>query len=191
MDHLLEYRLKLCGGIYGEEKMKLRSKFIGNNQFSGLTIKDRFWEKVDKKGEDGCWEWLGCCHHQWGYGSLNVGGKYMAAHRYSWELYFGKIPEGWLICHKCDNPSCVNPEHLFLGTNKDNSDDKIKKGRNASSVGENNGRSILTEDSVRQIFDLYKNRNYSHMKLGKMFNVHSTTIGHILQRKLWGHVELE
>lgn len=114
---------------------------------------DRFWRYV-KKVDNGCWEWLGCLSKN-GYGVFSVPhipgeNKHSYAHRFSWELHFGSIPEGKVICHKCDNPSCLNPEHLFIGTQKDNLADMVKKNRGAH--GERNGNTKLKEEEVIRIF---------------------------------------
>jgi hypothetical protein len=95
----------------------------------GDSLLNRFWSKVKKT--DNCWEWQ-ACKNEHGYGILNIGKRGLGkirAHRLSFIIHKGEIPESLLVCHRCDNPTCVNPEHLFLGTQKDNTQDMIKKGR--------------------------------------------------------------
>jgi hypothetical protein len=87
---------------------------------------NRFWDKVVKT--DGCWEWSGCRHPR-GYGLARYMGKTVVTHRIAWMLERGAIPGGMVICHKCDNPPCVNPDHLFIGTQADNNRDRHQKGR--------------------------------------------------------------
>lgn len=101
----------------------------------------------------GCWEWVGSKRN--GYGRIIVGSRTdgtrrsMSAHRVSYELKYGEIPEGMEVCHKCDNPCCVNPDHLFLGTRQDNIDDRERKGRNVTFTGEEQPRSKLTKKAVK------------------------------------------
>jgi hypothetical protein len=89
------------------------------------SVTDRFWKKVQKT--DSCWVWIGGLSHS--YGWMGINSRHVLAHRISWELHNGPIPDGLYVCHHCDNPPCVRPDHLFLGTHDDNMNDKISKGR--------------------------------------------------------------
>lgn len=112
----------------GYVKGKPVSFVIGHNFHKG-AIQDRFLEKVDKRGTAECWEWTGATLRS-GYGQFTVASRTtMLAHRFSYELHCGPIPEGLFVCHHCDNRKCVNPEHLWLGTNQDNMNDMVAKGR--------------------------------------------------------------
>lgn len=92
---------------------------------------ERFWAKVDRRGPDDCWEWTAGCNRK-GYGKFSLDGATRQSHRISWELANGQIPEGLCVLHRCDNPPCCNPAHLFLGTHADNHADRSLKGRHAN-----------------------------------------------------------
>lgn len=89
---------------------------------------EKFWSKVDRRGPEECWPWTGGCIKA-GYGRICESGRDEYTHRYSWRLHFGEIPPGLEVCHKCDNPPCCNPAHLFVGTHRDNMHDALRKGR--------------------------------------------------------------
>ena len=148
---------------------------------------DRFWSKVDKKGKDDCWEWT-AYKSSGGYGHFRFRGKDRGTHRFSWLLHNGIIPEGLCVLHDCDNPACVNPAHLFLGTHKDNTQDSIKKGRWPDRNGEAAGGSKLTEAQVLSIRAEYKIGNISQRELARKYNVSHDTIWRIVTRKSWRHI---
>ena len=114
-------------GVYDRSKSKPRPR---------RAVEDRFWEKVDKSGD--CWEWTGCRHKQ-GYGRFHVktGEPPVFAHRLSYEMANGPIPDGMHVLHSCDNPSCVNPAHLSLGTHRQNMSESAERGRKHSSLRDN------------------------------------------------------
>jgi len=148
----------------------------------------RFWSKVAVGEPDECWEWLAQKTGQ-GYGRFgiptgkNQPWKIRPAHRVSWFLTFGPIPEGLYVCHHCDNRGCVNPYHLFLGTHKDNQVDAAKKGRMAK--GEDNGKSKLTEEEVLEIREMYSEGDWTQQEIADAFDVSNATIYKILKGKTW------
>jgi hypothetical protein len=142
-----------------------------------LSIQERFWNKVSKT-ENGCWIWTaGKNGHGYGYFRVSKN-KDITAHRYSFELSNGPIMDGKIICHSCDVPACVNPDHLFLGTHKDNAIDRNKKGR---------GKCFkkLSDDNVKII----KSSTMSQNKLSKQFGVSRRTIASIQYGETWVDVE--
>jgi hypothetical protein len=178
-------------GICAKRKEEIemgKSKFTGNNQFSGKSLRERLWEKVNILSGVDCWEWQGSRHHQWRYGHFKLNGKTVAAHRVAWEITNGDIPKGLVVCHVCDNPPCCNPNHLFLGTVAENNLDKKNKGRQ-DEKGEKNGRAILTEQSVIQIRKLHKEYGYSFAKLGRLFGLNPVSISYAVKGKNWSHVK--
>lgn len=145
------------------------------------SISERFFSKVEKR-RSGCWEWT-ACHLPNGYGAFQLNGK-EGAHRVSWRIHFGDIPSGLFVCHRCDNKRCVNPEHLFLGSPSDNMVDKVSKGRQACTAGENNGSAKLTEEDVIAI----RASSEVQTAAARRFGVSRAAIGLVRQRKTWAHV---
>ena len=140
-------------------------------------ILENFEKRVQKT--DSCWMYLGPPDSS-GYGQTMVSG--LSAHRLAYRLYVGPIPPGLVVRHKCDIRLCVNPAHLTVGTQKDNIQDAVAKGRMAS--GERNGKAKLSEKDVSEIRQLYQS-GYTQQKLGKLYNVAHSTIGRILSSTTW------
>lgn len=146
----------------------------------------RFWAKVNKAGNDECWEWQACKTEK-GYGQIRINSKAFRAHRVSWTIANNKdIQKGLIVCHTCDNPSCCNPRHLFVGTHAKNTKDKVSKGRQAR--GKGNGNSILTPKQVLEIRRRYSWYVVTHKMLADEFNVSETTIRKVLKRVTWSHI---
>lgn len=147
----------------------------------------RFWRQVRKTKT--CWIWTGHLGKR-GKGVIWIDRKPVYAHRFSYEQFVASIPKGLYVCHHCDNPFCVNPRHLFAGTQNDNMKDMKKKGRANHPLGEANGRAVLTNKTVKEIRKIYQPRTklYSQKALAKRFGVSVVTIQDVLSRKHWSHI---
>lgn len=168
-------------------------------------LAERFCLKVHKRGPDDCWPWTGA-RHPTGYGIIvsgEIGFAPKRAHRIAWELTNGPIPDGLCVLHRCDNPPCVNPAHLFLGTDADNVADMVKKGRQARgdrhrarlypeklARGESHSSSKLTEEQVREIRRIFikSSRAFGALALARRFGVVDSTILRAIRKETWGHV---
>jgi len=142
----------------------------------------RFYESYMPEPNTGCWLWMGTVRGSNNYGCIKVNNKPMAAHRYSWILHCGQIPNGLCVCHQCDNSSCVNPKHLFLATVSENNKDKVKKNR--QSKGEKHGLAKLTDELVLQIRKDPRNAN----QLSAIFNLTAEAIRNVKRYKTWRHI---
>lgn len=140
-----------------------------------------FWARVRRGPDDACWEWQGLQTPK-GYGQVRFNGKNLRAHRLAWELTFGSVPDGMFVCHKCDNPSCVNPGHLFLGTPSDNMLDKQNKGRTA--IGERVGSARLNPADVVEI----RASNQGCRVLARRYGVDRKTIINVKRYETWKHL---
>lgn len=145
----------------------------------------RFSSKYKIDESTGCWQWTGAVLHD-GYGMFrNENQKNQKAHRWSYEHYNGPIGPGMSVCHRCDNPSCVNPSHLWLGTHLENEQDKDKKNRRRGAAkGEANHRAVLTTDNVIDIRLRFKNSETME-SIAKLYKVSPTTISKIVKNKTW------
>jgi hypothetical protein len=166
-----------------------------------LTDSDiaRFWTRVSRGSDEDCWLWTGC-YMPYGYGAFWLGANNIGAHRVAWMIANKTdIPDGMLICHHCDNPPCVNPKHLFLGTRGDNWRDCIAKNRcpqlkrlhppiESIPRGEQHWNAKLTSDSVREIRRLASG-GLSHHKIAKMFTVSGSNVSLIVQGLRWAWVK--
>jgi hypothetical protein len=153
---------------------------------SPATLAERFWRQVEKKDNDSCWPWIGSKNVK-GYGNIGQGGKggnFLLAHRVSYMLNKGEIPNGLFVMHMCDNPNCVNPAHLMLGTPKENTQDALRKNRlkTVFKNGEQNKMSKLTDEQAKYIKNHPEERG---VDLAKLFNVSPQTICGIRKGRRW------
>jgi len=183
-------------------------------QYTPKTI-DRFWSKVDcSGGSDSCWNWKHSTFRG-GYGQFKVQERNLRANRVAWEMTHGEIPDGLSVLHRCDNRRCCNPDHLWLGTHRENMADMQRKGRAAAgdqngsrlypdrlirgdahparriagwSQGERNGEARLTESQVREIRARYAMGGVTLQEIGSAVGVSKNTIHRIVHRKNWKHV---
>jgi len=150
----------------------------------------KIWTKVDKTGS--CWLWQGVLYPN-GYGRIRFRGREEYTHRVSYILAHGPILAGMSICHKCDVRNCVNPDHLFMGTQKDNMADMVSKSRQAppditKRVGTDNGRSVLSESDVLAIRRNFVYTRGIYQKLALKYSVTPEMIGNIIRRSSWTHI---
>jgi hypothetical protein len=146
------------------------------------SLQERFDEKWIPEPYSGCWLWIGCTNRK-GYGAM-VGKRreWLMAHRLAWELRFGSIPSGKHVCHKCDTPGCVNPDHLFIGTCSDNHADMVAKRR--STFGTRNPMSKLSEKDVLAI----RSDTRTEEQIAKDYHINRSNVGWIRRRQTWQHL---
>jgi predicted DNA-binding protein (UPF0251 family) len=172
-----------------------------NQTFAGLY--NRFISKVKRTDGDGCWTWTANTRNG-RYGAFHMFDRDVMAHRASWLLHRGEIPDGMCVCHKCDNPICVNPGHLFLGTASDNMRDMSRKGRGGVAKGARNGKSTKPEKTPRgesagqskltneQVMALRADGRLSGLsqrKLAEKYGITQATVWNILNGNTWKHLQ--
>jgi len=159
-----------------------------------MELENRIMSRVSVSipQEGGCHEWQGALTYN-GYGRIGVNGKVQRVHRVAYELAHGPIPQGIVVCHRCDNPRCCNPDHLFLGTTQENVEDKMSKGRHKAFtsdqvIGEKNPRALLTAADVTKIRQRYARSNVTLKQLANEYGVHFDTISKAINRTTWSHL---
>jgi hypothetical protein len=177
---------KLCTGHYAQWR---KGKPLYQLRPWRECAIDSFWEYVNKQESmnvaNACWLWTGYIGAD-GYGASNHNGQTRHAHRISYILNIGPIPDGLCVCHHCDVRNCVRPDHLFIGTDADNVADMVRKNRQAK--GNNNGQSKLTSDIVKSIREEYAHGTPQTI-LAKRYNVSRLTVHRALHGHSWKHVE--
>lgn len=151
------------------------------------NTEDHFWRQVDKSpglGKGDCWLWFGKLD-RYGYGKFSCDG-FKSAHRYSYYLHNGEFNRNLNVCHSCDIRNCIHPKHLFLGTDKENSEDMANKGRSAK--GEQNASSKLTESQVIELRSLYDQGCKNYAELGRKFGISKNVARRIILRIKWKHI---
>lgn len=183
--------------------MKIRLNFkMPSGLYERIPPEERFWNFIDKNGRDNetlpaykyltrCWAWT-LKKDKDGYGNFWYNRKNIKAHRFSYHLHHPLTMNmndiKMFVCHRCDNPECCNPEHLFLGTHADNNRDRDEKGRRKIIKGEQNNFAKLTETQVREIREKYAEGVVTQQKLGDEYGVCQAAIWQIITRKVWKHV---
>ncbi len=153
-----------------------------------MKFKESFQRRLEEKfipePNTGCWLWISSLSKEDGYGAVYIEGVKYKAHRVMYEMHRGNIPTGLQVCHKCDVPSCVNPDHLFLGTHLENMADRDRKGRRRPPKGTTNGFAKLNDDTIRAI----RAAKGTQMEIAAAFGTDQTNVSLILRRKRWAHV---
>ena len=178
-------RLRINGSPY----------ILKKNPWSSFdTAFEEFESHLIKKNGSDCWGWYGTKDRQ-GYGYFSFGNKRYKNSRFSYEYYIGEIPDGMFCCHHCDNPECSRPDHLFIGTPKDNTQDCKIKGRLNTTprrnpvIGEAHGMSKLNNKKIKTIKKLFSD-GMDSIQIALIFNVHASTIRRIRLNQTWKHVEI-
>jgi hypothetical protein len=195
-NHLAPPAPDFCACGCGQRLKKAKSasqqaRFISGHN-ARQPVEKRFWERVNKLSATDCWNWTGSMGSH-GYGTLSVDGNPRTTHRLAWELTTGPIPDGMHVLHHCDNRRCCNPSHLFLGTNLDNIQDMVKKGRQSKGAsknakkGEENVTAVLTAEQVLDIRRRVGNGEHQR-DIAKEYGVSQGHVSNLVRRVTWKHI---
>lgn len=193
---------KQCGKDFETRYYKFCGYDCYHKSLKGVSV-GIFWEtateqqKIDRLAfyfnknvikQEGCWNWKRATSRGYGKVSINSSknNKYIQSHRVSWMIHKGPIPEGLLVLHKCDNRICTNPDHLFLGTTKDNAVDRKNKGRGHPQFGEKNHCAKLTEKNVREVRALIAS-SIPYSQISTLYGIKPAAISSIKHRRTWRH----
>jgi len=160
------------------------------DETSKEEVEDRIQDKYEINEDTGCWEWT-AAQNDPGYGRIRIEDTLRYAHRVSFRLYNGDLDDNEQVNHRCHNPRCINPDHLYSGTQQENIEDARERGTllESRARGPDHPRTVLTEDDVREIRRLYKKTDHTQRSLASQFDVSKGAIQDILERKTWDHID--
>lgn len=165
---------------YPDLKLKCSAMLL-HGEYNNEDL-ERFISKI-QPNDNGCWIWSGSRNPD-GYGNFHYKGNCLKAHRVAFQMWVGTLTKGFVICHRCDVAACVNPDHLFQGTQSENNRDRATKGRSANLHGTNSPVSVLTDDIVKEI----RNSPLKGTHLARKYNVSKSAIYHVKARRTWTHI---
>ena len=179
-----KYCSRICSCAHGAKARKEQAARLRSNGSLLVDAIQRLHTKSEPDLNTGCLLWAGSVNHS-GYGLISVAGKLRLAHRFAYEVASGSIPAGLMVCHKCDTPGCINPEHMFLGTARDNNRDRDAKGRSRAPMGERSATAVLTEQQVTEA----RLARLTPNEVAKRFDICQSGATQALRGSTWAHLD--